>query len=319
MRLLPLVKKSHVLVVCERRYNVPFLPFNLISSRIVKETMLTSELRKRYPGLREQDMRYICRLWETFEPYADHQFKKDILANLQGRFWEMYLGCTLIDCGHPLVPSVDRLSEGPDLCVSESGKRVWIEATAPQAGQGVDAVPDRPADGQMREVPDRELILRYRSAFLEKQRQFRGYRKKGLIDDADVCVIAISGGGFVGLVRVEAFHPRIVHALYPLGERRVSFIPTTGELVDEGHTYRESISKSSGSDVHTDVLLEPADADISAVIFSYADPCNHPVTLGEDFVVCHHIDPAQPLGRGWLPRGKEYWVDGDLLSWRECR
>jgi hypothetical protein len=45
-------------------------------------------------------------------------------ATYDGRFWEMYLGCTLLEAGRTLLPVVDRQRQGgqPDLCVLDGQK-----------------------------------------------------------------------------------------------------------------------------------------------------------------------------------------------------
>ena len=75
--------------------------------------MLCDNLKKAHPGLRPSDLDYIERLWSQFRQYADRQFEVEFIADLQGRFWEMYLGCALLDAGHALVPADDRPAEGP--------------------------------------------------------------------------------------------------------------------------------------------------------------------------------------------------------------
>lgn len=281
--------------------------------------MLCDNLKKAHPGLRPSDLDYIERLWSQFRQYADRQFEVEFIADLQGRFWEMYLGCALLDAGHALVPADDRPAEGPDICVQMKDTRIWIEAIAPGRGQGADAVPESPADGKARYVPDNELMLRYRSAFFDKQKIFCGYRHKNIVEAGDITVIAISGGRFVGQVWAEMFLPRIVHCLYPIGHYAVTLDRDTLEVVHEGHTYRDCIKKQSGVDIETDVFLNADNSDISAVIFSYADACNHPDRPGADFVTCHHVKPRAALPLGWIARGREFWVEGNDLRCRDMQ
>jgi hypothetical protein len=75
-------------------------------------------------------------MWATYEPYADPDFPQGFARDVDGRFWEMYLGCTLLEAGRTLLPVVERQRQGgqPDLCVLEEGRRIWIEAIAPDEG-----------------------------------------------------------------------------------------------------------------------------------------------------------------------------------------
>ncbi len=36
-------------------------------------------------------------MWTRYEPYADPDFRPDFARDVDGRFWAMYLGCTLLD------------------------------------------------------------------------------------------------------------------------------------------------------------------------------------------------------------------------------
>jgi len=76
-------------------------------------------------------------MWERYQPYADRDFREKFPNDVDAHFWEMYLGCKLLDAGHELLPWKDRPREGgqPDLCVIDDDRRVWIEAIAPEISQ----------------------------------------------------------------------------------------------------------------------------------------------------------------------------------------
>ena len=81
-------------------------------------------------------------MWERYEPYADPDFRQRFARDVDGRFWEVYLGCMLLEAGCTLLHVVERQREGgqPDLCVLGDGRRIWIEAITPNEG---DAGPDQ--------------------------------------------------------------------------------------------------------------------------------------------------------------------------------
>ena len=70
--------------------------------------------------------------------------------------------------------------------------------------------------------------------------------------------------------------------------------------------------------MRTDVFLNPQYSGISALISSAADVYNHPAGLGEDFHFIHNALASNPLPKGWLPLGKEYWPSGgslEIITW----
>lgn len=83
--------------------------------------------------IEEQLHAMLQEMWARYEPYADPDFQQGFARDVDGRFWEMYLGCTLLEAGRTLL-LVDRQREGgqPDLCVFEDGRRIWIEVITPR-------------------------------------------------------------------------------------------------------------------------------------------------------------------------------------------
>ena len=67
-------------------------------------------------------------MWARYERYAEKDFRQGFARDVDGRFWEIYLGCTLLEAGRTLLPVVDPQRQGgqPDLCVVEDGCRIWI-------------------------------------------------------------------------------------------------------------------------------------------------------------------------------------------------
>jgi hypothetical protein len=75
-------------------------------------------------------------MWRTYEPYADPDFTRAFARDPEGRFWEMYLGCTLLAADKILLPRSARQTTGgqPDICVTNEERRIWIEAMVPDCG-----------------------------------------------------------------------------------------------------------------------------------------------------------------------------------------
>ena len=123
---------------------------------------------------------YVEFLWRAYAPYADKHFLSDSITHFQERFWEMYIGVTFLANGFCIEHAGE---EGPDFFVLTTQRKVWIEAIAPGAGDGPDAVPE-PEYGASVEprAPVDEVILRVRHAIEEKKRKYVSYVEKGSLD-----------------------------------------------------------------------------------------------------------------------------------------
>ena len=178
-------------------------------------------------------------MWECYEPYADPGFRHGFARDVDGRFWEMYLGCTLLESGRTLLPVVERLRKGgqPDLCVLDDGRRIWIEATAPAEGdpgpdQIVRPVPVNEGGGAVA-APTRQAQLRTAGAFWTKAQKIGCYIKQGVIAPQDIRIIAISASRFGAYVSEQPL-PLIMTTLFPIGDAYVTIDRETGDVLAEG-------------------------------------------------------------------------------------
>ncbi len=253
---------------------------------------------------------FIERLWAVFEPYADPGFRIDIATQFQQRYWEMYLACAMIKHGITITSA----SHGPDIEFQHNGRTCWIEAKAPTAGQGQDAVPALQADGQAHFVPENQIVLRLTSAFLDKFEVYNKYLSTGRIGTADPFVIAI-GSADIPHSDTDGDPPYINQALFPLGNPFVSFDRTTKEVVEEGYLHKPTVAKSKGTEVSTQYFMDAKYAGVSAVLYSRAT-----IWTLEGFEVrrlsylIHNPLAANPLPRGILPVAVEYWVEDGQLT-----
>jgi hypothetical protein len=110
-----------------------------------------------------QDKAFIEEMWSDYKQYADRHFLLESRKNFKQRIWEMYLTCSLIAKGFSITSD----DKGPDIRILKEGVVIWIEAVAPKAGTGNDAVTELQPQ-TIREVPDDQIKLRYRSAIEEK-------------------------------------------------------------------------------------------------------------------------------------------------------
>lgn len=257
-------------------------------------------------------------LWEVYEPYADPGFREGFARDPDARFWEMYLGCALLDAGRALLPATDRARVGgqPDLCVLDGDRRIWIEAIAPDEGQEgpdqiVRPVPLNEGGGWIA-APTRQAQLRMTSAFWTKVRVIRRYVEQGVIGEQDTRIIAISASRFGAYVSDDP--PLILSSLFPLGEHYVTVDRNTGEIVEEGFHRADEIQRD-GRPIPRTAFLDPQFSDISGVIWSR-------ISLGNSgrrnrpLMYVHNPLAQFPLAERWGVWDREYvsTVEGDV--WR---
>jgi hypothetical protein len=277
----------------------------------------------RYAILRSDDLPIIASarsfvesMWQECGAFLDPDLPTRAARGFLPVFWELYVAYTLHSRGIELVPRARRspARQGPDLLASSG--RIWIEATLPTSGKGVDAVPDPPGEGFAWRIPDDQMKLRLRNAIEEKHNRFKEYEARGWVHPADPAVIAIGGAGLT-LRHGELTIPRIVRSVLPIGHEQVHLSTESFEVTGHSFEYRATVAKVSGEPIRTDVFLDPAYSRISAILYSGADEINRPPMPGADFTIVRNPLASAPLPPGWLPFVWEYWVEGDLLHRRE--
>lgn len=227
-------------------------------------------------------------LWEKYYPYADDHFPVEIQKHFHVRFWEMYLACTLMDKGYEITSD----NTGPDIRVEHKGNIIWIEATAPTSGNQStsDKVPELvitdPPTAQ--QVPEEQIILRYRAAIREKyNNKYFKYLEGGIISEEDCYIIAINGY-LIPFSTTDFNPPRIVRSVLPIGYPQVTVDTISKRITGESYQYRSDISKASGFSVKTDIFLDPYYKHINAVLFSNVDVFNLTKRMGENFITVHN-------------------------------
>ena len=168
-------------------------------------------------------------LWCDFNKLADTEFIQNMGIQFHERFWEMYLGATLLSLGFQMTSA----DEGPDLQIITKSGPVWVEAVAPNDGSGPDKVYD--VHNATIGVPEDEILLRLRNAIWEKHdKKYKGYISKNTISSDSPYVIAINGYDISHSNDDE--HPTyITRALFGIGNQYGVLNMKTGEIVDEGY------------------------------------------------------------------------------------
>ena len=286
---------------------------SLFSTNIPVRDSKYLEVRDNSEFRNEKD--YLEHLWITYESYADPDFKVRLAQEFHPRFWEMYLGCTLLHWGLALCPKTN--SKGPDIQVKAAdGSTTWLEAVAPGPGEGPDAVPDHHPPGERPRVPEEKILLRFTNAILSKKDRYANYIQEGIVASTDSCVIAINGGQIPFAIFDGWPHPFILNPLLAIGKPFITVDTDQNKIIDQGFHSRLEISKESGASVSTSIFLDDEYVNISAVIYSRVHWRNHPENPGGDFIFVHNPKALSPMTNGWPQRGKEYWVEGPNLQSR---
>lgn len=245
-------------------------------------------------------------LWLIYKPYADKQFLEDARFQFHQRTWELYLGSVLIE--HGLIPK--KVSdEGPEFCVEVEGRKVWIEAIAPELGKGGDAVPPVPVGLKIAtRVPEREIVLRLTNALNVKFEKYKRDAKKGIVSPRDCYVIAINGHHASG-GRPEADPPYLFQAALGFGSIVATFDVETGAMGEWRYEWREQIFKKSGAAVPTNAFLSKEYSGISAVLYGPEDILNVPSEIGSEMFCLHNPLAAVRLPLGAFKLGREFWCN----------
>ncbi len=269
---------------------------------------------------------YMENLWETYYPYADRDFPKQLAQDFHARFWEMYLTCTLISMSFNVLPKQTR-SQGPDILINESSRRIFLEAITPSEGasNNKDKVQKLIAN-TFKAVPvqDIEIILRYAGAISDKYKKYREYLEQGVISSTDSYIIALNSCKIETAIidmTIPDDLPRIVKAVVPIGYKVVPISSTfSGTTVPWHYQYRPNIYRTSGSNVPTDLFLRDDYAGISGILYSHSDVANR----RDDFIFIHNPKSTQnAVPDEYFKFGIEFFIElgqeSFSISWRDWR
>jgi type I restriction enzyme S subunit len=260
---------------------------------------------------------WLERLWEIYEPFADKNFRIEIAKKLHQRFWEMYLTCSLLELQYEI--EAQTTEKGPDICIHQNGRRIWIEAIAPEPGNGDDAVPPIELNARtwtFYTEPENQIILRYRSALRDKLCKYTSYVGGGTIQKDEPYIIALNGSK-VHSSSSDGELPYIVKSLFPLGNQSVSIDFDSNILFDTRYAYRSGVTKRKGADISTSIFLGEEFVGVSGVLYSSASCLNHSASTSDNFMFVHNPNATNPVPREWFSTGREFWVEDNLLHQRK--
>jgi hypothetical protein len=245
-------------------------------------------------------------MWRAFEPLADPQFLERLPFEFHQRWFEMYLGASLVSAGI----DVRAPKPGPDFEVRVGRQRIFIEAVAPTPGhpEHADAVREpiyTDAEGRSiaADVPHDRITLRIASAVRAKRDVFDRYRGRGLVSANDACIVAVNLRDIPqAWAESKEFFFR---AVYGMGNRVLVIDPAARQIVAAGREHRVTLPRASGAAEEVAPMLDPAHADVCAILGSAANVGNVPDLLGDDFVIMPHARAQVPFPRGFIRRGME--------------
>lgn len=283
-------------------------------------------LMKEYPGY---DPAYVClfaapgakaikefveNLYKECKTYLDDDFVSDLKTHFSQRSWELYLAGTLSDLDFNIGA---HKSFGPDFNLYDEQENTiaWIEAVAPQKGDGQDKVPLMPI-GFAAGVPEKELLLRLTSVLDIKLKGYNAYLKSGLVKENEPYIIAINRSE---LEHVDPTIPLILKCLFEIGDLTIKM--KVGEEGAGGSstswTIRPDVTKANGSQIPMSFFKNPDNAGISAIIYCTKSISNSPRDkgeIGEDLVLVHNPLACNPLPSNFLLVGEEWKVNDEVLS-----
>ena len=238
-------------------------------------------------------------LWNTYQPYADLNFRQEFAKHPHQRFWEMLLCCRLLAWGKNVIPKKYRPQQGPDILVRDAEQQIWIEAVTPTVGQPgkLDTVPGLRVDDDAHAVPDSQLLLRIAQVLEEKRKKFSSYLDNSIVDPNDLCIIAVNGGdqgGFGGFDSV--FEPAVYQ----------NRIKTSGDEFWRWDTPC-LVQKSNNALVQASVFVTAGYKGIAGAMFSPSMIGN----LANSKIEIQYFPNPNSIRRittNWVPWAKEYVI-----------
>ncbi|MBL0320117.1 MAG: hypothetical protein IPP74_12640 [Alphaproteobacteria bacterium] len=291
-----------------------------------------SEISQKYRADLEQ-------LWKTWDRYADTHFRSECQQSeekFNQRFWEMYLGVKLLE----QKKTIQSKDIGPDICLIQNGKKIWIEAITPGAGQQGnpnsvspvfyeeikycsetgEALPLTERGGTL-SIFENPVRLRYLSAIrdkycsIDKVRKRRGlvpYLAKGIIERDEQVIIAVNSGNIDQ--EAPGCMPVILKVCFGLGDYQIhlSHNRQTGETKTTGTSYarRDTAIKVTKAvpelEINSAIFLAPMYPHISAILFSYAKLGRVP--FGGELMLIHNPFAKNPLPHRLLKDCQDVWL-----------
>ncbi len=266
--------------------------------------------------------KHVEKLWDHFQKYAEKGFIKNFANKPMQRYWEMAIGCLVLDCQLKLSSNWTKRPspEGLDLLVEDvEGKRLWIECVTCGTSEW-----DTKEENQKNLVPTlenynekltfedsiddgltgkhssyvggqhlKQLKLRIANSFSEKIKQIQkciNLPKNPACQD-DYFIIAIGGGEIPTHIWHDnlANETDIASLFAPQKGLRLIALDGTSELEIEENTF-----KANNSPVEKPFEQNGSDQ-VSAVLFSTRTLNSNSYHWQYDFYLINNYNAKNPL------------------------
>lgn len=270
-------------------------------------------------------------MWKIFKPYADDHFQQEMQKSKEQfnqRYWEMYLGCQLLNAKHQLDPKMK--NAGPDICLLDKSKKIYIEAICPTSGEthNLNSVPEIPWKQVTEPISgrtisqatwsnltmDRQIKLRYLSAIEDKYKIICIYLKKQIINNKDSTIIAINSAN-ISSESDDTEIPTMIKLCYGLGDEFIIINKNKANIHDTGYTQECEINKITSINPEEEIkipsviFLTNRYPEISAIIFSFFSLSLSNPNKGLIYLA-HNPFAKNPLHKGILKLPiKEFWLE----------
>ncbi len=240
-------------------------------------------------------------------------FLSEFRRNFRARAWELWV----LDWLASKYEVEKSPPMGPDFSIIVDGKRIWIECVIATTGTGADRVL-LPAPGQtyFSGLRAEQVALRYTNAIVDKHRDLARYRNERppIVKPDEPVVIALHCGAIPYVYRAEQPDgaPVLVQALFGIGEPEfIVPINDPSSKIEVAIAQRPVLRKSNQAKVSSRGFLDGEVNAISAVAFVISDLGNWPSV--DHLQIAHNHCAENPLTRGLLPSGPQWFVNGETL------
>lgn len=230
------------------------------------------------------------------------------------------------------IEIIQKSEIGPDVCVKKP--KIWIEARVATDGiigemsnsnDSMNKIPDFPAPNQPFGAPEDKILLRYRTALEDKHTGYKKYIDNGIVSENDPYIIALNvykvSCAIFDHQYTDRILPTIFKALFPVGNDVVVFALGAKFYDYRMYEYRPTLGKVREDGVEKQIdmrgFLKGENNGISGVLFSKVGinwlRNYYSEKLAANFIFIHNPNAKNPLAKGWLKAGHEYWFEGDSL------
>jgi len=247
----------------------------------------------------------IERMWREYQPYCpDSNFQIWAKDDFHAAMWQMQLTTIFLRLGFRLLPTS---SEGPDICIAQRRKRLWVEAVTPKEGEGADAV--SVPFGEPVYITNTPWILRVLTSVAAKIEQHENWLSKNIVSDVDGYVVAINAGR----IAVADLSPGGVtfceRAVYGITDGYNINVDT--EVVRPVLLPSPSVEKVSKASISTELFRGPHVPQVSALMWCPNHIAINYTTNGSDITTVHNQFARRPLASRVLFFTRQVWFKHD--------